>query len=169
MYRGLTSNDLYNESTLNRFIDKLKPELNQEGCIEWNGTLSKSGYGLIAIGGKHNKKIFAHRWSVGFINGGEIPPSEVLVLHKCDNPLCVRPSHLFTGSHRDNADDKVNKGRQPTVFGNAKLNWNIVDEIRSSNEQGTILANKFQVSKSTISEIRNNRIWQNELREKAKL
>ncbi len=66
------------------------------------------GYGRIGRGGTHGKKELAPRVSWELANG-EIPP---FVLHRCDNPACVNPAHLFLGSQRTNMEDKVAKNRQ---------------------------------------------------------
>lgn len=75
------------------------------GCYEWMGTRSGNGYGQF---GKRN--LGAHRWSYARYVG-PIPES-MFVLHRCDVRQCVRPEHLFLGTHQDNMDDKVAKGRQ---------------------------------------------------------
>jgi hypothetical protein len=75
-------------------------------CWNWTGAKS-SGYGDFYIGGRG---LLAHRvaWTM---ENGEIPTG-LLVLHRCDNPSCVNPEHLFAGTYQDNADDMVSKGRQ---------------------------------------------------------
>jgi hypothetical protein len=83
------------------------------GCWVWSGLRTYNGYGLIKIGRKPTR---AHRVAyellVGTINPG------LLCLHKCDNPPCVNPGHLFLGTARDNMVDAITKGRwtarQPT-------------------------------------------------------
>jgi hypothetical protein len=72
-------------------------------CIEWKGRTDKDGYGT--IGSRR-----AHRvaWEQTF---GPIPDG-LQVLHKCDNPPCCNPDHLFLGTRTDNMNDKVRKGRQ---------------------------------------------------------
>lgn len=77
------------------------------GCWEYSGYLNRFGYGRL----RHNgKKILAHRLSYIF-NVGEIA-CDALVLHKCDNPKCVNPDHLYLGSAKDNANDMVKRNRQ---------------------------------------------------------
>ena len=75
-------------------------------CWNWTSTLDSSGYGVIGYLGKNKK---AHRISY-LIEYGVFDES-LKVLHVCDNPRCVRPSHLFLGSQSDNMTDMVNKKR----------------------------------------------------------
>lgn len=79
---------------------------NIDGCWVWTGAKTKFGYGWFYM---NNLNFKAHRvsWTnwIGFI------PNHLQVLHKCDNPSCVRPDHLFLGSQKDNMADMVIKGR----------------------------------------------------------
>ena len=87
---------------------KTGPVIRQEigECWTWSGAKNRAGYGTIKISGH---SLLAHRisWT---LEKGEIPPA-LFVLHKCDNPSCVRVDHLFLGTYKDNAQDKVSKGR----------------------------------------------------------
>jgi len=85
---------------------------NKNGCWEWQGAL-RSGYGAIKIEGK-TKAIHRLSWE---LNYGEIPKG-LLVCHKCDNPKCINPGHLFLGTHNDNAKDAYNKNRVVVPVGN---------------------------------------------------
>src|SRR5574342_284261 len=80
-------------------------------CWLWLGTKRHLGYGVVRIGGTRQKRrsILAHRftWELMY---GPIPPG-LHVCHHCDNPPCVRPSHLFLGTQRDNMQDAMRKGR----------------------------------------------------------
>ncbi len=80
-------------------------------CWTWMAFVEHTGYGVFKIKFSDNAK--AHRFS-WFILNGEIPDG-MLVLHHCDNPKCVNPSHLFLGDHSDNQRDKISKGRMRTV------------------------------------------------------
>lgn len=77
------------------------------GCWPWQGSKNQSGYGLYHYMGKHTT---AHRVAWQVFTGDRIP-NGLLVLHRCDNPPCVNPEHLFLGTNRDNTLDAIAKGR----------------------------------------------------------
>lgn len=85
----------------------VRPELGP--CWQWTGGCFVSGYGQIKVAGKPWK---AHRLAWTLTNG-EVPDG-LFVLHRCDNPKCVRLDHLFLGTNADNSADMVAKGRQAT-------------------------------------------------------
>lgn len=76
-------------------------------CWSWSGRVSGPGYGVVHITG--TKRIGAHRLSWQ-IHRGEIPPG-MFVCHRCDNPPCCNPDHLFLGTQTDNMRDASSKGR----------------------------------------------------------
>jgi hypothetical protein len=95
---------------------------------------------------------------------GPIPDGQ-FVLHKCDNPACVNPAHLFLGSQADNVKDMWQKNRanprqtHGEKHWSAKLTAEIVQQIRGSHDRDADLAAKYGVARSTICDIRKRRIW----------
>jgi hypothetical protein len=88
-------------------------------CWNWTGVPNMWGYGQIREeGGRNAKKKLAHRIS-WIIHNGTIPTG-MLVLHTCDNPLCVNPNHLWLGTHQDNIDDMMRKGRHGKCYSKMK-------------------------------------------------
>lgn len=136
-----------------------------KSCWLWTGSIMSSGYGQFKSG---NKTVSSHRFAWECCNG-EIPEG-LFVLHKCDNKLCVNPHHHFLGTHRNNMDDMMNKGRSAKGEKNAnsKLTQEQVDEIRKTYQRGSHgefnvngLAKKYGVIPSLISKILSNKRWVN--------
>ena len=80
-----------------------------EGCWLWRASRNRAGYGYFGDW-SHRRTRAAHRVSWELAHG-PIPPG-LLVCHTCDNPPCVRPDHLFLGTHTDNLHDSMAKGRK---------------------------------------------------------
>jgi len=116
-------------------------------CWVWTACRTGFGYGQIRI---NRRAALAHRVSYEIAYGSI--PQGLYVLHKCDNPPCVRPEHLWAGTHAQNMHDMFSKGRR-TPF--RKLSERDVREIRALN--GIIprkeLGERFKVSAATISRV----------------
>jgi hypothetical protein len=125
----------------------------------WKGYKTPAGYGNTSIGIYPAR---AHRVSYE-IFVGEIPIG-LCVLHKCDNPPCVNPNHLFVGTNADNAKDMSEKGRSRygTRSNHAKLTDDDVISIRRLFIEGverSTLSERFKVDYSNISCILLNKTW----------
>lgn len=130
----------------------------ESGCLLWIGAMVGQGYGHAAFGGKRGR---AHRL-VYAEHHGPIPPG-LVVRHKCDVPCCVNINHLLLGTHKQNADDRTNRGKsyrgeEQTL---AKLTSAQVLEIRSAprRRDGAALARKYGVSRRLIFNIRTGKAW----------
>ena len=119
------------------------------GCLEWLGSTSKDGYGQLWASG-HQWRL--HRWVYTLVHG-EIPEGHV-IRHKCDNPACVNPTHLLCGTHAENTNDMVERGRACTALTEAQ-----VLTIRASKDTRKSLAGRYGVSAVTIGNARLGRTW----------
>lgn len=149
------------------------------GCLEWQGTINKRGYGSVTIGGV---RWLTHRlmWALTY---GEVP-ADKMVLHKCDNRRCCAVEHLFLGTHEDNMEDMVKKGRaatgdrngarmyperlaRGTHNGAAKLTREKVRGIRRLRKLEHLsysrLAKIFGVSVPLVGRIVRGEIWQDDI------
>lgn len=128
-----------------------------DGCWEWIGSLSESGYGTTFSFG--NGKDRPHRISYRMIHGPI--PDGMCVCHKCDNRKCCKPDHLFLGSIRDNNEDMKNKNRHAYGENNgcAKLTKYDVVAIRADRRLGTDVASSYEVSASNVSMIKSRKTW----------
>lgn len=125
------------------------------GCHEWQGHRNPWGYGQIGVDGALK---LTHRLAWEIANG---PITEgLLVCHRCDNPPCCNPMHLFLGTHEDNAVDMVTKGRgvSPKGIGNgrAKLTDDAITQIRALSRLGLMnkeIAAMYGVHPTYVSRI----------------
>lgn len=132
-----------------------------EGCWKWKGTTKGAGYGKLHLS---DSFISAHRAS-WLIHYGEIP-NNLCVLHKCDNPECTNPSHLFIGTSKDNTQDMIKKGRKNPALGETrsiKLTNEKVLQIKNLLKKNELtqleIGQLFNVDQSTISNIKRNKRW----------
>ena len=139
------------------------------GCVEWIGSKNNHGYGCFWANGKVRK---AHRVSYAIAFGEE--PKDLCILHRCDNPSCVNPEHLFAGTHTDNMRDMYAKRRKETPKNfissgkrnkngnknpNSLLTWSQVHLIRASSETAKEAGIRFGVTAENVRLIRANKTW----------
>ena len=144
--------------TKDRFFAKVRKT---DGCWLWTaGKYGQYGYGGFWWMGRTHT---AHGVS-WVLHCGPIP-SGLSILHRCDIPLCVNPSHLFVGTRKDNLQDANNKGRWPSYGvsnGSAKLDRDRVEQIRflfCSGASLRALAKQFGVHHRTIFKIVHGKLW----------
>lgn len=128
-----------------------------DDCWIWCGPIHKArGYGSASLGGRPTP---AHRAS-WMVHRGVIP-ADMFVLHKCDNPPCVNPNHLFLGTNQDNYDDRDAKDRvrHGSKHPRARLTEALVLEIRASSESDSVWAKRLGVYATTIRDARRGAKW----------
>ncbi len=142
-------------------VDKRSPA----ECWLWLSLRNETGYGRFAVSTcRHSKRVFAHRLAWELVYG----PTELCVLHRCDNPPCCNPLHLFVGTRADNAADMVAKGRcdHPKGERNARALLTEDDVLFIREVKGALfqreLASIFGVARSTISAAQRGETWPEE-------
>ena len=127
-------------------------------CLIWLRSTLYKGYGQI---GFNKKRLLTHRASYEAFSG--VIPENTCVLHRCDNPRCINPEHLFLGSKGDNIKDMISKGRR-SFIGSANaaavLNEDLVKELRSLSPNMSIasVARKYGLNYNTVyNAIKGNR------------
>lgn len=142
-------------------VDRRDPD----ECWEWRGYKDRLGYGRFKVA---KVMVIATRYSLGLHMGRKMQADE-MACHRCDNPTCVNPSHLYSGDKWSNMADMVARGRSQRCGGqrvgsknpNAKLNESAVLVIRDMGESVPLqeIAEQFGVSVGTISSVISKRKW----------
>lgn len=126
------------------------------GCLEWRGCKDKQGYGLIK---KNRKRLSTHRLAWKFANKREIPVG-MCICHHCDNRSCISPDHLYLGTAKSNAMDRVMRGRS---VGRAKGNLTAdqVREIKAMSPELSLreVAKIYKTFHTTVLGIRRGKLY----------
>ena len=140
------------ESQRERFMDQTRPE---GECIVWTGRRNQSGYGATRHNGRNEG---AHRVSYRLFRG-DIPEG-LIICHHCDNPPCVNPAHLYAGTPKDNAHDKISRKRMGARSGyrapstlSPQTRAAIRRRYTGRHGEITQIARRFSVSPTTVSQI----------------
>ena len=132
--------------------------IDPSGCWLWKGSKSVAGYGRI--------KFDDVRWAVhrlmAHINISDVAEDSV-VCHRCDNPCCVNPEHLFIGTQKQNVDDRDAKGRRNQARGerqgSSKLSAEQVLAIRLDSRKQSVIAAEYGISRAHVGNLKANRAW----------
>lgn len=145
-------------------VDKTPGHGPEGECWVWTACRNPDGYGKVSVNGR---VVGAHRAAWERDNGPV--PEGLCVLHRCDVPACVNPSHLFLGSHQENMRDREAKGRggyghmTGEAHGCAKLSESDVRDIRAAYAAGGCfqreLAQRYGVYQTVISKIVRGKLW----------
>jgi hypothetical protein len=139
-----------------RFWSKVR--LHPTECWLWQASTTSGpmSYGTFWIDGRSE---LAHRVGWSMVNGSI--PVGIDILHSCDTPLCIRPSHWFPGTRAQNNLDRDRKGRQARgeSNGRAKLKLADVIAIRASNEKHAVIAAHYGLSYDYINAIKSGKRW----------
>lgn len=164
IYTGRGADTLAPEHLARRLANGLDEAVDGE-CWNWARTTNNYGYGTLTVNGK---TVFAHRLAYE-LGVGEVPEG-MHVLHSCDNPRCINPSHLSVGTRSQNMKECSERGRARIpkqinlgeVNGASKLTEGDVVAIRGLLSKGLSqreIAARFKVSQQTISHIKNDKKW----------
>ena len=152
----------YEQGQIDRFHKSYTKD-HTTNCWNWNLSLSPDGYGYCYFMGKNTR---AHRLSYMLYNK-EINPLNV-ICHTCDNPKCVNPEHLYSGTQKDNMKDKKDRNRSKGINlgsknGNSKLTEKdvkeILDLVKSKLFSQKFIATLYNIRQDHVSRIQSGQRW----------
>jgi hypothetical protein len=151
MFHGLSVEERFN----------LQVRKVEGGCWKWRASRDRDGYGIFRSEWNGERFTKAHRFSYAFHTGERI--GERIVCHRCDNPECTNPAHLFLGTTADNMADKIAKGRARVLRGedvtHAKITEQQARAILGDPRPYAEIASDFGVSPGTVGDIKRRMSW----------
>lgn len=133
----------YSSDVIKRFLTKIKQSTN--GCCEWTGHIAINGYPRFQL---NRQSILAHRFIYECFNGSI--PQGIYVCHKCDNPKCVNPEHLFLGTPKDNTQDMIKKNRSNQRRVAKLTQQNVLDILNLKYKSLSDIMNVFNIGRTSI-------------------
>ncbi len=137
------------------------------GCLNFTGSIRPDGYGQVqGWRGKKPVRLRAHRIAWEVAHHASLIDTNIHVCHRCDNPRCCNPDHLFLGSSLDNMQDMVIKGRQNRIGkigeknGRAILTELEVAEVFMATESQKSIGARYGIKQVTVSAIKTRKCWQ---------
>lgn len=131
------------------------------GCWGWRGSLDNGGYAKVRYDLRGIPYTKGHRFSYALYTGHD--PGPFMVCHRCDNPKCTNPDHLFLGTARDNMKDKIAKGRARIPKGDESTSAKITEAqaaaILIDARPYAVIAAEYGVASATIGDIKNRKSW----------
>jgi len=157
------------------FWSKVDKSAGDDACWPWTSSIGRKGYGRARLGGGHTKSAHVLAW---ILLNGELPANKPWGLHRCDNPPCCNPKHVFAGTSLDNVTDRHAKGRDargdrngtrlyPGLHrgernGRAKITADTVHEVRrrfAAGERLCLIARRMNVPYNVVTKIRMGVCW----------
>jgi HNH endonuclease len=148
-----------------KFWSKVAIQESRDKCWPWIGAISGGKYGRLTI---KRMSYSAHRIAYTLTHGAI--PKGMDICHKCDNPPCCNPDHLFAGTRKDNFDDAVKKGRISPLYATSRITKLTESDVREvlfllkvGGKTQSEIANLFGVNQSEISRMKNKKRWKHVL------